>query len=205
MRSSDDLTARAKIRDAALTQFAEHGVKGASMRRIAEQAGVSLALVQYHFGNKDGLRQACDEYVIEFIRLTVKRGIDEQQLPEPAFVDETHRSGSPVIRYLGRTLADATPAAAALFDELVAITREYLAERPDAHTEAAVFVAMRLSVYVLHEHLSRTLGIDALSKEGVARIGAALLEIVSPEFVGSVAHDQARTGLNRYRTGDEPR
>ncbi|MFD0204347.1 MULTISPECIES: TetR/AcrR family transcriptional regulator [Saccharothrix] len=65
MRSAtSDLTARARIRDAALARFGADGVAGASMRAIAADAGVSPALVVHHFGSKEGLRQACDEYVL---------------------------------------------------------------------------------------------------------------------------------------------
>ena len=35
---------------------------------VAEAAGVSAALVIHHFGSKDGLRKACDDYVAEEIR-----------------------------------------------------------------------------------------------------------------------------------------
>jgi AcrR family transcriptional regulator len=67
MRSVDDLTAAARIRDAAIEQFGEHGF-GVGLRSIAEAAGVSAALVIHHFGSKDGLRKACDDYVAEEIR-----------------------------------------------------------------------------------------------------------------------------------------
>jgi AcrR family transcriptional regulator len=67
MRSADDLTAAARIRDAAIEQFGEHGF-GVGLRSIAEAAGVSAALVIHHFGSKDGLRKACDDYVAEEIR-----------------------------------------------------------------------------------------------------------------------------------------
>lgn len=66
MRSAD-LTAAAKIRDAAIDQFGRHGF-GVSVRAIAEAAGVSAALVIHHFGSKEGLRRACDEFVAEEIR-----------------------------------------------------------------------------------------------------------------------------------------
>jgi TetR/AcrR family transcriptional regulator, regulator of cefoperazone and chloramphenicol sensitivity len=56
MRSADDLTAAARIRDAAIEQFGEHGF-GTGLRAIAEAAGVSAALVIHHFGSKQGLRQ----------------------------------------------------------------------------------------------------------------------------------------------------
>lgn len=67
-RQHSDLTARARIRNAALVQFAERGVAGASMRTIADAAGVSVGLVQHHFGTKDKLQQECDAYAIEFDR-----------------------------------------------------------------------------------------------------------------------------------------
>jgi len=64
---SVDLTATAKIRDAAIDQFGRHGFS-VSVRAIAEAAGVSAALVIHHFGSKDGLRKACDKFVAEEIR-----------------------------------------------------------------------------------------------------------------------------------------
>lgn len=60
--ATDDLTARARIRDAAIRTFAEAGMT-ASLRSIAAEAGVSAALILHHFGSRDGLRQACDQHV----------------------------------------------------------------------------------------------------------------------------------------------
>ena len=68
VRSDDDLTARARIRDAAVVRFGRDGF-GVGVRAIAADAGVSAALVIHHFGSKDGLRAECDEHVLE----TVKR------------------------------------------------------------------------------------------------------------------------------------
>lgn len=62
-----DLTARARIRDAAVRRFAAEGF-GASVRAIAGDAGVSPGLVLHHFGSKDALRVACDEHVLGLIR-----------------------------------------------------------------------------------------------------------------------------------------
>jgi TetR/AcrR family transcriptional regulator, regulator of cefoperazone and chloramphenicol sensitivity len=64
---SVDLTAAARIRDAAIEQFGQHGF-AVGLRTIAEAAGVSAALVIHHFGSKEGLRKACDDYVAEEIR-----------------------------------------------------------------------------------------------------------------------------------------
>ena len=45
----EDRTGRARVRDAALAEFAERGLAGASVRSVAARAGVSPGLVQHHF------------------------------------------------------------------------------------------------------------------------------------------------------------
>lgn len=51
-------SSREEILDAAEEVFAAHGYAGASMRAIAEAAGVAQALLHYHFRNKEGLFEA---------------------------------------------------------------------------------------------------------------------------------------------------
>jgi AcrR family transcriptional regulator len=65
--ADEDLTARARIRDAAVARFGIDGF-GASVRAVAADAGVSPGLVIHHFGSKEGLRAACDEHVLRVIR-----------------------------------------------------------------------------------------------------------------------------------------
>lgn len=54
--------------DAGLKLFGTHGYDGTSTRAIAAEAGVNIALIAYHFGGKDGLRQACAREVARRIR-----------------------------------------------------------------------------------------------------------------------------------------
>jgi AcrR family transcriptional regulator len=51
-------TTKDKIMDAAEKLFAKKGFHGASLRNITAAAGVDLALVNYHFGNKERLLAA---------------------------------------------------------------------------------------------------------------------------------------------------
>src|SRR5215475_13606540 len=64
----DDLTARARIREAAMHQFAEHGFERTTIRGIAAAAGVSGGLVRHHYGSKQELKDAVDEHVAAEIR-----------------------------------------------------------------------------------------------------------------------------------------
>ncbi len=67
-----DLTAKARIRNAALELFAAKGAANTSIREVAAAAGITHGLVVHHFGNKDGLRQAVRQHVIELLRQALK-------------------------------------------------------------------------------------------------------------------------------------
>jgi len=54
---------RQRIIDEAVKLFGEHGFAGASTRDIATAAGVNAPALQYYFENKEGLYQACAEYI----------------------------------------------------------------------------------------------------------------------------------------------
>lgn len=49
---------RARILEAAEAEFGDHGFDGVSVRQIALRAEVPVALINYHFGSKEGLYRA---------------------------------------------------------------------------------------------------------------------------------------------------
>jgi AcrR family transcriptional regulator len=51
----DSTATKARLLDAALTEFAEHGIAGARIDRIAEQAGANKRLIYVYYGNKEQL------------------------------------------------------------------------------------------------------------------------------------------------------
>ena len=72
-----DLT-RAKVIQAAIDCIYAEGFHAAHTNRIAEQAGVSWGVLQYHFGDKDGLLQAVLDNIFEDFTSTLGRA-DLQQ------------------------------------------------------------------------------------------------------------------------------
>lgn len=193
MRPTSDVTARARIRDAAVRRFAEQGARETTIRAVAEEAGVTPGLVCHHFGSKRGLRGACDAYVLEYLRDGISEAVDERRAADPEFLTREYPSGPVVLRYLARALVDGSATAAALFDDIVTRTEENLTRRPprrrpshaDPRAQAAVHAAMQLGTWVLHDHLLRALEADTLTPEVFSRVSAALLDIMSADFVGS--------------------
>jgi TetR/AcrR family transcriptional regulator, regulator of cefoperazone and chloramphenicol sensitivity len=212
MRPTADLTARARIRDAAMHLFAEHGGQATTIRAVAEQAGVAPGLVSHHFGSKQGLRDACDDYVLEYLRRIIEQGVGQQGVADPAYLDTVYQGAADVLRYVAKALVEESAAAATLFDNFVALTEEYLAnhqdgapqsEQSDLRTQAAVLVAMRLGVWVLHPHLLRVLDAETLTPQLMARLSAAVLDVMSQDFAGADIVALARSGLARYQQREE--
>ncbi|MFF5010804.1 TetR/AcrR family transcriptional regulator [Streptomyces phaeochromogenes] len=209
----DERTARARIRDAALGEFARRGMGGATIRGIAEAAGVSPGLVQHHFGSKEELRAECDRYAFDMLRRT-KRDALQGGMDDPNFLPVVLRAAAPVQRYVARALVDGSPAAAALFDDIVRMSETVLKEggpgtntpnTSDLHAYSAVMTAMNLGILVLHEHLTRALGTNPLSPEGYPRLGLALLDIYADDLIGPDIGAQARAALEAMRNATSER
>jgi AcrR family transcriptional regulator len=126
-----DLTARARIRDAAVRRFGVDGF-GVPVRVIAAEAGVSPGLVIHHFGSKEALRAACDEHVLRVIReaetASLVRAAPGELLAQLATVEEY----APVVGYVVQALGAGGHLAAAFVDHMVADAQRYLREAVDA-------------------------------------------------------------------------
>jgi TetR/AcrR family transcriptional regulator, regulator of cefoperazone and chloramphenicol sensitivity len=133
MRSVDDLTATARIRDAAIEQFGQHGFD-VGLRAIAKAAGVSAGLVIHHFGSKEGLRKACDELVAETIR-TAKTESVQNSDPAAWFAQMAEiESFAPLMAYLVRSLQTGGDLAKSLWRTMIANAEEYIEEGVKAGT-----------------------------------------------------------------------
>lgn len=128
MRSAhDDRTAVARIRDAAIEQWGQHGFS-VGLRSIAEAAGVSAALVIHHFGSKDGLRKACDDYVAEYVREakteSMRTADPANWLSQVAEIEEF----APMTAYLVRSMQSGSELAKSFWQRMIDNAEQYLEE-----------------------------------------------------------------------------
>ncbi len=164
----------ARILAAAINQFGRHGVKGTSLRMIAQEAGVSQALVVHHYGSKDGLRRACDHHVAGVTRANKVQIMAEGPQLDPFLTLRRLEQSQPLLRYLARALIEGGEHTRDLVDEFVADAQEYMRLAEDAgfvkpsqtpRERTTVLVIWSLGALAMHEHVRRLLGVDFLAED----------------------------------------
>jgi AcrR family transcriptional regulator len=127
----DDLTAAARIRNAALEGFARDGVTATSIRDVAKAAKVSAGLVQHHFKTKAALQQAVNEHVVQ-IAMEAFEGLEETTTTDELVqtigdritgLVRDHRSAA---LYVIRSVAQGEEAGLNIFDGLVALATAHV-------------------------------------------------------------------------------
>ena len=132
------------------------------VRTIAQDAGVSPALVIHHFGTKDALRAACDEHVLRQIgeaeNDSVVRGSPGDMLAQLAAVEQY----APATGYVVQALLAGGHLSQAFLERLVHDTEQYLQEgveagriRPsrDPAARARYLVYVGMGALVMHLRL----------------------------------------------------
>lgn len=80
-KSDENLLTREQLLRAATSSFAQDGFRGASVRKIAERAGVSFPLVTYHFGSKEKLWLSVAERALSEIIEMGEAFVPDDDLP----------------------------------------------------------------------------------------------------------------------------
>jgi AcrR family transcriptional regulator len=172
-----------RILDAALKVFAQHGTSDATLQLIAETAGVSIGLVQHHFGSKDKLIEAVNAHAMSLIGSTML--IASQSGPGASSVTEIGRAVHllltehlEVMDYLARVVASGSPTGAAIFEGMAAAGIEQWqrlvdngAADPDIDVVWAALnpLVLTLGSIILRRHLDRHLPGPFISDEQLTR------------------------------------
>jgi AcrR family transcriptional regulator len=203
---SSDLTARARIRDAAIRLFADKGIAQATIRDIAQAAEVSSGLLRHHFGSKEGLREACDEFALERMAAIRAKMLQGGGLSDLAFVGSAQPEAMLLQRYLVRSTVDGA-GPSAMFERFVTQGEEWLADQPfkvkDARTYVAVLCAMQMGAFLMRDQMSHVLGLDLDRPENHARVLRAMVEVFTQPLLDPEQADQAFTALDRLSTPEE--
>ncbi|KZE89401.1 HTH-type transcriptional repressor KstR2 [Microbacterium sp. TNHR37B] len=185
MRSVEDLTARARVRDAAIDLFGRRGFERTTVRDIAAAAEVSPGLVLHHFGSKAELRDECSEFVVEqlFGQKDALNGPDGARVLQSWMQD--YDRFRPLLRYIAHLLVDGSDAGHALFSSLVEGTRAMLAEHAEAglvrdfadpQVMATYLTVFGLAPLILESHVALSFGQPEMSGALQARAALPLLD-----------------------------
>ena len=119
----EDLTGRARLRDAAIECFAAGGFEE-SLRAIAARAGVSAGLVRHHFGSKELLRTECDATVLERYRKLKTDSIGVE--PATLFAQfPSSREAGILLVYILRSVRDGGAAGRVFLERMVQEALEF--------------------------------------------------------------------------------
>ncbi|MFI5690282.1 TetR family transcriptional regulator [Kribbella sp. NPDC051586] len=182
MRTAD-LTATARIRNAAIELFARDGFQKTNVRAIATAAGVSAGLVIHHFGSKDGLRTACDEYVLEVLTSRARAAGSSDLLREYLADPGGYRRQ---IQYMNRALAEDSTAAQAFVERLVSeseavqqagVASGAMRQSSDPRALAVFNVLVSLATLTMPPALARALGQDEFGPAVLRRLAVPTLEL----------------------------
>ncbi|MBO0837533.1 MAG: helix-turn-helix transcriptional regulator, partial [Actinobacteria bacterium] len=192
--------AAAAIRIAAMKLFAERGYADVTVRQIASAAGVSPALVIHHYGSKENLRAVLEERVAAFVESMMAdlAGVSESggsTSVAELFAERLEREPG-MTSYIRRLLADGGPAGVELFRRLYQVTRTGMEALEDAgvvrrgNDEAvrnAFLLSNDLAVLLFRPHLTEVVGIDPLSRDGLVRWSAEVVDVYTNGVFAAVA------------------
>jgi AcrR family transcriptional regulator len=161
-------TTASRIRAAAMKCFANHGTEATSLRMVAMSAGVSIGLVQHHFGSKAALIKAVDDQLMTIVH-------EAAPISWPTLdplTDMGHRATALIaehpdaIDYLAHLLIEDTSTGRDIFDELFGIGKRQWDDlrkqghlRPDLDPKWGALnpLILVLGTLILRSHIERQL------------------------------------------------
>ena len=184
---SIDITTAARIRQVALELFAAEGVAGTSVRAIAAKAEVSPALILHHYGSKDGLCQAVDEFAVAFVGEVLDNFAQHGATEEGAKAFTRLAEQPALIEYMSRSIVAGGPAGEALFAKTATMGIDSFTEMQaaglirdveDPQMVALYLLAADLGMMLLRSHIERHFGVDPMTAVGIERLAKAEMDLL---------------------------
>jgi AcrR family transcriptional regulator len=172
MESGKSPAGKERIIEVAMDLFARDGYDSTPVRTISDAAGVSPALIIFHFGSKDGLRTAVEERVVETYLESALAGAQAGNTEILEKLVERYSVELPrVATFLRRALVEGRPIARTFIERLLA-TRSVGSKRvhdqfpeEDWLVDPIDHVATRLGYLLLAPQFLDILGRDVFSEE----------------------------------------
>jgi len=187
---------RRQLLKAGMKLFAERGFAAVGLREIAAEAGVSLGLVRTHFGSKDGLREAIDAYVLEEIRALYAAVLEHSSVAALEQAVEDALDWIPrdrdALMYARMSLMERTPGSQALFDEMLAVMRQFVDNnarlgflQPDVDREwAAIYMVFDfIGPAIIEPFAMHALGQSMYVKPMISRRNAFMIRLFTRGFL----------------------
>lgn len=187
-----------RLVEVAMRLFAEKGFDGVTVRDIAAAAGVSVGLINHHFGSKEGLREAVDRHFMrQFEEVLNAQGPREVGLGTPeidaasAWVDGwvgRHIDDWDVSKaYMRRALLEGSDWGGTLFERFHQVVRTSVDRldanhglRPDVDRLwlPLLIIYMELGTLLLEPHVERVLGRSGFERNLWRRRYRAYLDLI---------------------------
>jgi AcrR family transcriptional regulator len=181
-----------RIRDAAVRTLAEKGVAATTLRAVAEEAGVSIGLVQHYFRNKAGLVAAVDDYVLqvfgEIIEATPVSEMTSEYLADMGGrFSQLLYEYPDLVNYIAHALVEGDKIGSVIFDGLLQIS----AAQGEKFSEAGLTrpqldpvwgalnpLILRVGAMILRPHIERHLPESFVTRPQLQRWDAAVTRLI---------------------------
>jgi TetR/AcrR family transcriptional regulator, regulator of cefoperazone and chloramphenicol sensitivity len=188
------LDGRERLIRQAFILFADKGFDSVTVRDLASASNVSVGLINHHFGSKEGLREAVDEYFIAQFEDALK-GAAPQQINTPEdqaividrWIERHEKDWPTIVAYFRRALLEESDWGFSLFQRFYGFVQASVT-RLDAEGRIApdvdrlwlplLWLYMEIGTMIFDPYIKRMLGKSGYDRELWGRRHRAYMSLI---------------------------